>query len=116
MNPLTTIPARVRTALYWVGYIVGVLGQGITIVWGSVAAASPTVEMPLWLVITSAVLGLAQTQLNLLAGSNVSAAGTVTEPPAVTVHLRGDELTDLQRGREISTTLDTYRRHGGTEA
>lgn len=71
MNPLTTIPARVRTALYWVGYLVGIIGQGITIVWGSIAAASPDVSMPLWLVIASAVLGLAQTQLNLLAGANV---------------------------------------------
>lgn len=70
---LTAIPPRVRAVLYWVGYVVGILGQGLTIVWGSVAAASPDVSMPLWLVIASAVLGLAQTQLNLLAGSNVTA-------------------------------------------
>lgn len=74
MTPLSSIPARVRLWLYWVGYVVGIVGQGITIVWGAVAASSPDVSMPLWLVIASAVLGLAQTQLNLLAGTNVSAA------------------------------------------
>lgn len=73
MNPLTTIPPAVRTALYWIGYVIGVLGQGLTIVWGSIAAASPDVSMPLWLTVASAVLGLLQTQLNLLAGSNVPA-------------------------------------------
>lgn len=72
MNPLSSIPARARLALYWIGYLLGVVGQGITIVWGAVAASSPEVAMPLWLVITSAVLGLAQTQLNLLAGTNVT--------------------------------------------
>lgn len=71
MNPLSSIPPRVRLALYWIGYVVGVVGQGITIVWGAIAGASPDVSMPLWLVIASAVLGLAQTQLNLLAGSNM---------------------------------------------
>lgn len=80
MNPLASIPARVRTALYWIGYVVGVLGQGLTIVWGAVAAASPDVSMPLGLVITSAVLGLAQTQLNLLAGANISAPDPESEP------------------------------------
>lgn len=71
MNPLQTIPKSVRTALYWTGYVAGMLGQGVTIVWGAIAAASPNVSMPLWLVVASAVLGLAQTQLNLLAGANV---------------------------------------------
>lgn len=79
MNPLSSIPARVRLALYWTGYVVGILGQGITIVWGAIAAASPDVSMPLWLVIASAVLGLAQTQLNLLAGTNVAADPTSEE-------------------------------------
>jgi hypothetical protein len=77
MTPLQSIPAHVRTALYWVGYVLGVLGQGITIVWGAIAAASPDVSMPLWLVIASAVIALAQTQLNLLAGSNVVDTRTV---------------------------------------
>lgn len=72
MTPLQSIPAHVRTALYWVGYVAGILGQGITLVWGAIAAASPEVSMPLGLVIASAVLGLLQTQLNLLAGSNVT--------------------------------------------
>lgn len=72
MTPLSSIPAHVRLWLYWAGYVLGILGQGITIVWGAVAAASPDVSMPLWLVIASAVLGLAQTQLNLLAGTNVT--------------------------------------------
>lgn len=78
MNALQSIPAHVRTTLYWIGYVLGVVGQGITIVWGAVAAASPDVSMPLWLVIASAVIGLAQTQLNLLAGSNVTDPRTVS--------------------------------------
>ena len=78
MTPLQSIPAHVRTALYWVGYVAGVLGQGITLVWGAIAAASPEVSMPLGLVIASAVLGLLQTQLNLLAGSNVVDTRTVS--------------------------------------
>jgi hypothetical protein len=77
MTPLQSIPANVRTTLYWIGYVAGVLGQGITLVWGAIAAASPDVTMPLGLVIASAVLGLLQTQLNLLAGSNVTDARTV---------------------------------------
>jgi hypothetical protein len=71
VNPLTQIRPEVRAVLYWAGYLVGILGQGLTIVWGSIAAASPDIEMPLWLVVASAVLGLLQTQLNLLAGSNL---------------------------------------------
>lgn len=78
MSPLQSIPANVRTTLYWIGYVAGVLGQGITLVWGAIAAASPDVTMPLGLVIASAVLGLLQTQLNLLAGSNVSDPNVVT--------------------------------------
>jgi membrane protein insertase Oxa1/YidC/SpoIIIJ len=77
MNPLNQIPSNVRTALYWVGYVLGVLSQATTIVWGAIAAASPDVAMPLWLVIVSAVVAFAQTQLNLLAGSNVTDARTV---------------------------------------
>lgn len=73
MNPLQQIPANVRAILYWTGYVVGVLTQGITIVWGAIAAASPDVTMPLGLIIASAVLGMLQTQLNLLSGSNVHA-------------------------------------------
>lgn len=76
MNPLQSIPPSVRVTLYWLGYLLGVLGQGVAVVWGAIAAASPDVTMPLWLVIASASLGLLQTQLNLLAGSNVSAAPT----------------------------------------
>lgn len=89
MNPLTTIPDSVRVILYWGGYLVGVLGQGTTIVWGAIAAASPDVSMPLWLVIASAILGLLQTQLNLLAGSNVQPAVTVDEE---------DDTLDLDGG------------------
>ena len=87
MNPLTHIPPTLRIALYWIGYVVGVLTQGTTVVWASIAAASPDVAMPLWLVITSAVLAFLQTQLNLLAGSNVPSYADVVEgevePPPV---------------------------------
>ena len=79
MNPLHQIPPQVRMALYWTGYVLGVLGQGITVVWAAVAAASPQVEMPLELVITSAVIGLLTTQLNLLAGSNLPSFNDVVE-------------------------------------
>lgn len=78
MTPLQAIPAHVRTTLYWVGYVLGIVAQGITIVWGAIAAASPDVSMPLWLVVTSALVGLAQTQLNLIAGANVTQPNTVT--------------------------------------
>lgn len=71
MNPLQHIDPTVRTTLYWAGYVLGVVSSAITTVWGAVAAASPSVTMPLWLVITQAVVTLLTTQLNLLAGSNV---------------------------------------------
>lgn len=78
MSPLQSIPAHVRTTLYWIGYVLGVLSQATTIIWGAVAASSPDVSMPLWLVIVSAVVAFAQTQLNLLAGSNVTETRTVS--------------------------------------
>lgn len=78
MNPLQNIPAHVRTVLYWIGYVLGMVAQVLTIVWASVAAASPDVEMPLWLLITSAVLAFLTTQLNALAGSNVTDARTIS--------------------------------------
>ena len=89
MNPLNTIPAHVRSILYWVGYVVGVVGQGTTIVWGAIAAASPDVSMPLGLVIFSAVLGLVQTQLNLLAGSNMPSYEDVVENDVEPKHREG---------------------------
>lgn len=100
MNALQSIPAHIRTILYWVGYVAGVLGQGITLVWGAVAAASPDVKMPLGLVIVSAVLGLLQTQLNLLAGSNVTDPNTVTTqaPPEATVTTEVEMTTDPADG------------------
>lgn len=85
MNPLHQIPPQVRAILYWSGYVLGVLGQGITVVWAAVAAASPDVEMPLTLVIASAVIGLLTTQLNLLAGSNLPSYQDVVEGEAVDV-------------------------------
>ncbi len=92
MNPLQSIPANVRNTLYWLGYVLGVLSQATTIVWGAVAAASPDVSMPLWLVIVSAVVSFAQTQLNLLAGANVTDPNTVktTAPEGATVSTEVD--------------------------
>lgn len=78
MNPLQNVPAPVRIRLYWIGYVVGVTSQGVTGVWAIVAASSPTVSMPIWLVIASAILAFLQTQLNLIAGSNVSEPNTVS--------------------------------------
>ncbi len=97
MSPLQSIPPKVRATLYWAGYVLGVISQGITIVWAAVAAASPDVEMPLALVIASAVLALLQTQLNLLAGSNLPSYVDVIEgevAPPVVPDERG--ATDLQ--------------------
>lgn len=79
MNPLQNIDPKVRTALYWAGYVLGVVSSAITTVWGAVAAATPSVEMPLGLVITQAVVTLLTTQLNLLAGSNVPSYKDVVE-------------------------------------
>lgn len=77
MTPLQSVPAHVRTIIYWVGYVVGALSQGITLIWGVAAASSPNVSMPFWLIIASAGLAFLQTQLNLLAGSNVSSDNTI---------------------------------------
>ncbi len=92
MNPLTQIPGHVRTWLYWIGYVLGVISQGVTIIWGAIAAASPDVSMPLGLVIASAVIAFAQTQLNLLAGSNVVETRTmqITAPSDASTTLSAD--------------------------
>jgi hypothetical protein len=119
MSPLQSIPARTRTLLYWIGYVLGVISQATTIVWGAVAAASPDVSMPLWLVIVSAVVGFAQTQLNLLAGSNVTDPNTVTTqaPPASTVstdvHLTADpaHFTEAMRRASDYGDGDPHRAH-----
>lgn len=91
-NPLTSIPGNVRVWLYWTGYVLGVISQGVTILWGTVAAASPDISMPTWLVIVSAVVAFAQTQLNLLAGSNVSGGGVLLE---ATVEQTGPDTADV---------------------
>lgn len=88
MNPLQQIPSGLRTWLYWTGYLVGVVSQGTTVVWAAVAATDPDVEMPLALVITSAVLAFLQTQLNLVSGSNVNPPGNtalIEAPAEVTI-------------------------------
>lgn len=72
MNPLANVPARIRVILYWIGYFLGVVGSSITSVTAIVAASSPTFSMPLWLVVAQAVLTIIVSQLNLLAGSNVT--------------------------------------------
>lgn len=83
MSPLQSIPPKARLWLYWVGYIVGMIGQGMTLIWGTVAAARPDVEMPLWLLATSVTIGFLQTQLNLLAGSNVPSLNDFVEGEVV---------------------------------
>lgn len=72
MNPLNSVPAKARLIMYWAGYILGVVGSTITSVWGIIAASSPDVHMPVGLVIGQAVLSVVISQLNLLAGSNVT--------------------------------------------
>lgn len=105
MNPLTTIPPNIRTALYWVGYVVGVIGQGITIVWAAIAASSPDVAMPLGLMIASAVIGLLQTQLNLLAGSNVPSYYDVVEGQAAPVLPPHDQRGAVDVGTAIVVAI-----------
>lgn len=96
MTPLQQIPANVRQYIYWTGYIVGVISQGTTGIWAIIAAASATVSMPIWLVIASAILAFLQTQLNLLAGSNVKPdnAVQVAAPPGVDIVTVKPEDTD----------------------
>ncbi len=111
MSPLQSVPAHVRTALYWAGYVLGVLSQATTIIWGAVAAASPDVSMPLWLVIVSAVVAFAQTQLNLLAGSNVTDARTmaVQAPAGATTTLTADVYLNDGDG-QTSASPGTFTR------
>jgi hypothetical protein len=108
MTPLQSIPANVRTTLYWIGYVAGVLGQGITLVWGAIATASPDVTMPLGLVIASAVLGLLQTQLNLLAGSNVTDARTVAVQAPAEANTTVTAEVDLTAGDGSGEPHRTY--------
>lgn len=72
MNPIHAIPARVRVLLYWIGYALGVVSTGITTVWAAVVAVTPDAKMPLLLLIVQGLVTLLVTQLNLLAGNNVS--------------------------------------------
>lgn len=71
MNPLQSIPAKIRLVMYWAGYLLGVVSGGITSIWAIIAASSPDISMPMGLVITTAVLTILTSQLNLLAGANV---------------------------------------------
>lgn len=68
---MTHIPQDVRVALYWIGYVTGVLASGITVVTAAVAAASPDFAMPLWLVVTASVLTFLTTQLHMVARGNM---------------------------------------------
>lgn len=76
---LSEVPEHVRRALYWAGYLLGVIGSGIVVVVAAIAAASPDFAMPLWLVVTQAVIAFVVTQLNLLAGSNMPSFEDVVE-------------------------------------
>lgn len=112
-TPLNSVPPKARRILYWTGYVVGITGQGVTIVWGAIAAASPHVSMPLALVITSAVLGLLQTQLNLLAGSNVADpadAQTFTGELRVAEGFNPDAIA-----RKVIDALNRQRRAAGRD-
>lgn len=82
MNALTNIPPGVRTALYLIGWFAGTTAAGITVVWAAIAAASPDVSMPLWLVIVSASAGFIGSQFNLLASANTPSYADVVEGEA----------------------------------
>jgi hypothetical protein len=68
-----------RKVLYLLAWIVGSISGTLTAVWGAVAAASPDVSMPLWLVITSAALTFVAAQLNLVARANVPSLQDVVD-------------------------------------
>jgi len=67
-----SLPPRVRVALYWSGYALGSLAALLTLVSGSIAAASPDVTLPVWVPIAAAAVGLVAAQLNGLAAQNVT--------------------------------------------
>lgn len=74
MNALTNVPPAVRTACYLIGWLAGTIAAGITVVWAAIAASSPDVSMPIWLVIVGAGCGFLGSQFNLLASANVPEA------------------------------------------
>jgi hypothetical protein len=89
MNLLTDIPPNVRLAAYLTAWLTGTLSQGTAVVWAAVAAASPDVSMPMWLVITAAALGFITSQLNLLARANVPSYEDVVDGEAAPPDERG---------------------------
>lgn len=105
MNPLQQIPARVRTILYWTGYVVGSIAQLVTLVWVTIAAARPDVDQPLWLILTSVVLAFLTNQLNLLAGSNVTESHTVAMQAPATVHVY-EAVNPAATARDIARVMD----------
>lgn len=68
-----------RKALYLASWVIGTLSGGLTVVWAAVAASSPDVAMPLWLVVASAALQFLAAQLNLVAKANVPSVRDVVE-------------------------------------
>lgn len=70
-NPLQDIPPGVRTALYWAGWLIGTIASGISAVWAAVAAASPDVKMPLWLIIVGSSATFISSQFHVMASQNV---------------------------------------------
>lgn len=79
---MTDIDPAVRKVLYLLGWLIGTISGGLGVVWAAVAAASPDVSMPLWLVITTAALQFLAAQLNLVARANMPAYEDVVEGDA----------------------------------
>lgn len=79
MNNLTSIPFAVRRTMYWTAYVLGNVSSVLAIFWGAVAAASPGVEMPVWLTITGGVVTLMTTQLHGLAIGNMPSVEDVVD-------------------------------------
>lgn len=70
--PVPDVSAAARAWLYFTAWLLGSFGQLGSIIWLSIAAASPDVSMPLWLVIGSPALAFVTAQLHALARGNVS--------------------------------------------
>lgn len=68
MNPLTTIPPKVRSALYFISFLVGV-GLGATQVGYQAAEAG----FPVWLKVALSVYAFIAATLGLTAASNTPA-------------------------------------------
>ena len=77
MNALTTIPPNVRSALYWISFVVGI-GLGAT----QVGYQSAEAGFPVWLKVSLSVYAFLAATLGLTAASNTPSYTDVVEGDA----------------------------------